>query len=160
MELNHQRLAQDAMKTLVETLETLEWTYEVDKEDPFRLETGGVGDDMPISLVVRVDPQRLALTLLSPIDVTVPEDKGAEVAFALAIINDNLAFGNFDFHMDNGSIWFRNHALFRDATVTQDLCHYLMMLSIHVVDTYNDKLLMLINGLMDLNELLAFIEED
>lgn len=144
--------AEIAFDTLCETLNEMGWTY--GKEDRFTIETGAAGDDIPMILKITIDPDRQLISLLSPFEFTVPEEKRIEVAAAICAINYMLVDGNFDYNVGNGRIIFRITSSIINSLVSKEVFKYLILVSCKTIDDYNDKLLLLSKGEITLESFL------
>lgn len=146
--------AKEVYETLCASLDDREWHYEKHEED--MVVTCGVsGDDIPMRLIIRVMPERQLVQLLSPLPFDIPEDKRVDVALALTMVNDRLANGSFDFNIENGRVVFRLTNAFMDSTLGKEVFDYIVGVSVTTVDEYNDKVMMLCKGMVELS---AFAE--
>ena len=98
--------------TLCNMLTENKWHYDED-EDNFVITCGAQGEDLPIKLTIRVDPERLLVSIISPMPFTVPEDKRIDMALAVSIANYGLVDGSFDYSFANGNIYFRMTSSFK-----------------------------------------------
>ena len=144
--------AEIAFDTLCNTLNKMDWTY--GKEDRFTIETGATGDDIPMILKITIDPDRQLISLLSPFEFTVPEEKRIDVAAAIRAINYMLVDGSFDYNVGNGRIIYRITSSIINTLVSNELFKYLILVSCKTIDDYNDKLLLLSKGEITLESFL------
>ncbi len=87
----------------------------------------------------------------------VPEDKISEMAIAVAVANNGLRDGSFDFDVSDGKILFRMTACYIDSILGKELYRMMLIVSSNTIDRYNDKFLMLSKGIVSLEQ---FIESD
>ena len=139
---------------LCRAMDETNWKY-TKKEEELRIETGVRGDDLPMYLYIDVDADRQCLRLLSPIPVTVPEDKRLDVAAAISTVNNLLVDGCFDYNILDGSIYFRMAYSYIDMTFGTEFYMYMLHCSCQIIDEYNDKFLMLAKGMLTLEQFLA-----
>ncbi len=146
--------AKEMYDTLCKALDEREWHYDKHEED--MVVTCGVsGDDIPMRLIIRIMPERQLAQVLSPLPFDIPEDKRVDVAMALTMVNDRLANGSFDFNLAEGSTVFRLTTAFMDSTLSTEVFNYMVGVTAATVDEYNDKIMMLCKGMIELS---AFAE--
>ncbi len=146
--------AKEVYDTLCKSLDEREWHYEKHEED--MVVTCGVsGDDIPMRLIIRVMPDRQLVQVLSPLPFDIPEDKRVDVAMATTMINDRLVNGSFDFNLAEGRTVFRLTTTFLESTLGVGVFHYMIGVTAATVDEYNDKIMMLCKGMIELS---AFAE--
>lgn len=150
--------AKATFDTLCNMLTETKWHYEAD-EDNFVIKCGARGEDLPIELIIKVDPERLIISLLSQLPFQVPENKRVEMALAVSIANYGLVDGSFDYNFANGSIVFRMTSSFMESLIGKELFEYMLFVSCGVVDRFNDKFLMIIKDKMTIEELIKFTKE-
>lgn len=156
-EENNIRQAKAAYDTLCEMLKEHGWHYESD-ENNFIITCAACGEDLPVEIRIQVDPERLIVTLLSPMPFLVPEEKRVEIALAVSAVNYALADGSFDYNFINGALFFRMTSSYRESLIGKDMFEYMLYVSCKTADDYNDKFLMIIKDKMTLEELVKFIE--
>ena len=91
---------------------------------------------------------------INPRDIA--EDKRVEAAIAINAINNQLANGNFDMDIGDGTVLFRVAVPFEGGMPDESI-HYLIGVACVTVDEYNDKLLMLNKGMWTLEEFIGKI---
>lgn len=152
------RQAKAAYDTLCEMLKAEDWHYKSD-DDNFTITCGARGEDLPIEVCIRVDPERLIVTLLSHMPFSIPEDKRVAIALAVSAVNYALVDGSFDYNIVDGTLLFRMTSSYRESLISTDMFKYMLYVSCKTVDDYNDKFLMVIKEKMSLEDLLKFIAE-
>ncbi|MBQ8962159.1 MAG: YbjN domain-containing protein [Ruminococcus sp.] len=150
--------AQEVFAIVKGALDDNEWTYDCD-EDKMIISCSSQGEDLPIDINIHVDADRQMIIFTSQIPVTFPEDKIVEAAVAVAEINTHLVDGSFDLNIGTGKVYFRLTGCFLDSLITRTFFDYIMITSIRTVDDFNDKLLMLAKGMMDLKEFGGLFEQ-
>lgn len=115
------------------------------------------GDDLPIEMLLAVIEKQEVIPLLSPIRPKVPEDKRIDAAVAVNVANYGIVFGSFDYDISDGELRWRAVLPYGDNGITEDQIRYLVMVSAHAIDNYNDKFMMLSKGMMKLEQ---FIEAE
>lgn len=149
--------AQKTFETFCRMMDAQNWKYAKD-EEKLMIETGARGDDLPIALRVLVDAERMLVRLYSPMDFEVAADRLVDMAMGICIINDNLVDGNFDLNVENGNIFYRMTTSFRESLISEEAFDFFLGFAIHVIDEYNDKLLMLAKGMLTPSQLLEQIK--
>ncbi len=151
-------LAQQTYKTICGCLDSIEYRYSSDSED-LVVYCDVQGDDLPVGLSLRADPERGLVMLLSRMPFTISEDKRLDAAIAVSAINDRLVAGCFDYDLMSGELYFRMTNSFIDCRLSENVIGYMLYLGCQVVDTYNDQFLMLSKGLMSLEQFLDKVAE-
>lgn len=150
--------ARAAYATLLEMLDERGWHYDRN-DDNFTISCSAKGDDLPIDIRIQVDPDRLLVVLLSQLPYTVPEDKRVDLSLAVSTVNYAIVDGSFDYSVKDGVLLFRMTSSYRESLVGKELFEYMLYVSCHTVDDYNDKFLMLIKDKMTLQDLIKSIDE-
>lgn len=158
MNLTKEEQALRAITVIENTLkEEIEWSYRKDEDDPLVIYTGVTGSDLPMPMIIRVYEDNLSASILSEVKVEANEDNVMELMVALCIINNSLTVGNFDFHLENDTVWYRVSTYFQDTEFSTAAALYLVSATVSCVEEYNDKILLLSKGLMTLKELYEFV---
>ena len=146
-------LAKETYGTLCRTLDAKNWPYTKQKEK-LMLHCGARGEDLAIDITFVLDPERMLILVMSPMPFTVPEDKRLDTAIAVSTLNNRMAHGCFDFDLDTGKMFYRMCNSFIESQIGEELFEYLLMATCGMVDKYNDKLLMLSEGKISLQQFL------
>ena len=152
------KLAAATFQNLCKAMDKDEWHYKKD-EEKLSIECGAQGDDLPIELKIHVDADRQLVILLSFLPLTFPEDKRIDGAVAASIINNRLVNGSFDYDITDGRVIFRMTATFLESVLSEEVFKYLLYSSCQIIDEYNDKLLMLAKGMMDMEKFIQMENE-
>ena len=153
---NNDLLAKSVFDTLCAALDHDSWNYKKDAEN-LRIESGARGEDLPIELNISIQPKSGAVLLLSSIPVTTPEDKRIEMAVAVAVANNGMRWGNFDYHVADGRIFFRMAGSYLGNLLGEEFFKNMLYTGCSTIDRYNDRFLMLAKGLLTLEK---FVELD
>lgn len=113
------------------------------------------GDDIPMNFVLMIDADRELVRLYSPIPVTFEPAKRVEAAIATSQINYRLADGCYELDFKTGKVGYKITSSFADSLLSQEVFEYMIGVSCHAVDEYNDKLLMLSKGMVSLDVFFA-----
>ncbi len=149
--------AQAVYKALCEMLDDREWNYQK-FEEKFAIKCGACGDDLPMTIIIEVDPERQLISLLSQMPFTVAENRRTALAIAVSQANKDLVDGNFDFNYLDGSIIFRMTSSYHESIIGKKLFDYMIMCSCFTIDEYNDKFLMVAKNDMSIEEILNYIK--
>ena len=148
---NQMAMAQQIYGTIIEMLDSINFHYDRYDEDLVIRFTVS-GDDIPMTMIFTVDPEREVVRLFSPMPFKIDEDKRTELALAVAIANYGLVNGSFDYDLSDGEIRFRCTTCYRDSVVGPNLFKYMLSISNGTTDDYNDKFMMLNKGMMTLQQ--------
>lgn len=121
----------------------------------FRMKFDYIGEDIPMSFYIFVEAGRGVIRLLSPQPIKVEEGNYAMMAQAVNAINENLVNGCFTLDTTNGMIVWRVTIPYMESLLSEQVYDYLILISLRTVDDYNDKLLLLNKGMLDLD---AFVQ--
>lgn len=150
--------AKRAHSKFCEMLDEQNWKYSRDDEK-LTVTTGATGDDLPIDIRVNVDTDKQLVTILSQLPFSVPEENRVLMAVVVNVANFTLVDGSFDYNLSNGNIIFRMTTSIRDSLVGKDVFEYMLFVTCNTVDTYNDKLLMVMKNQMSLEQFMKFAKE-
>ena len=151
---NKIELANKTFSTICLALDKENWPYQKDEQN-LRIECKAQGDDMPIELIVRVDPEGMRVTVLSHIPFVIQEDKRLEMAIAISAVNSILVDGCFDYDVTSGHIFFRMTNSFFESELGAEVFNYMLYCSCQTIDDFNDKFLMIAKGMLSLEQFLT-----
>lgn len=151
-----QKLAQNVYSNICSMFEDINFNHERDDEK-LVIRSTVHGDDIPMDMVIIVNPDAQTVSFFSPMPFKVPDDKISEMAIAVAVANNGLRNGSFDFDISDGKIIFRMTACYIDSILGKELYKMMLIVSSDTIDRYNDKFLMLSKGMVSLEQ---FIESD
>jgi hypothetical protein len=157
MEEREMKQAMAVYETICHTLESRDWKF-TREEEKLVIRCGARGEDLPMDLVIIVNPKAQVVSLFSPMPYRVKEDKRVETALAICEANNGLINGSFDFDLSNGAIHFRIVTAYRESILSEELFDYMIMISANTVDVYNDKFLMISNGMLSFEQFLEWDE--
>ena len=151
-----QKLAQNVYSNICSMFEEMNFNHERDDEN-LVIRSTVHGDDIPMDIVIIVNQDSQTVSFFSPMPFKVPDDKISEMAIAIAIANNGLRNGSFDFDISDGKILFRMTACYIDSILGKELYRMMLIVSSNTIDRYNDKFLMLSKGMISLEQ---FAESD
>ena len=142
-------------ETLCQSLDEHGWNYRKDEEN-LEIRCSARGEDLPMDIRIIVDAGRQLIILLSIMPFVTPEAKRLDTAIATSIVNNKLIDGSFDYDIASGNMVFRMTSSFIDSEIDGEVFTYMLMVSCHTIDEFNDKFFMLGKGMLPINK---FIEE-
>ena len=143
---------------LCNNLDARNWHYEKDDEK-LRITCGAQGDDLPMRLIWRVDADRQLISLMSLLPCITTPEQHEDFAVALCAVNNKLAHGCFDYDLERGGIFYRMTNSFLESDIGDDMLSYMLVASFRTIDDYNDKLTMLQQNMITLEDFLAAIAD-
>lgn len=153
-DVRKQKLAQNVYSNICSMFEEMDFNHERDDEK-LVIRSTVHGDDIPMDMVIIVNPDAQTVSFFSPMPFKVPDDKISEMAIAIAIANNGLRNGSFDFDISDGKIIFRMTACYIDSILGKELFRMMLIISSSTIDRYNDKFLMLSKGMISLEQFAA-----
>lgn len=150
--------AKAVFTTLCKALDSHGWHYEKD-EEKLQIECGAQGEDLPISVNIRIDAGRSFVILLSQLPFITPEDKRHELAAAVSIANFQMVDGSFDYDVTNGNMVFRMTSCFLENLLGEEAFTYMLFCSCQTIDAYNDKFMMLAKGLITYDQFVDSVKK-
>ena len=151
--------AKAVFESLVNHLNNIHLNFAQEElEDRFVIRFNMSGDDIPMRFFLYVNPNQRIITLHSPQPVKFPEDKLDVACKAICAINYRLSDGDFQIDIRDGEVLFNMSNSYADSLISDEVFNYMLGMSINIVDEFNDKLLMLSKGLIDLDTLLQSLK--
>lgn len=153
-ENDNMELAKAVYEDMCAEFDNRKWSYQRHDED-LVITKAVSGDDIPMEIILAVDPKRQLIRVLSRLPFVAPEDKRMDMAIAACAATYALADGSFDFDLATGKIHFRLTASFRDSKIGKTLFDYLLRCSAYTIDKYNDKFLAICKGVLSIEDFLS-----
>ncbi len=150
--------SQSVYETVCKALDANDWHYTRHDED-LTITCGARGDDLPMDIVIIVNPRAQVVSLISPMPFKVDESKRVEGALAVCVANYGMVNGTFDYDLSDGEIRFRIVSSFRESILSEEVINYMLVLAGHTVDKYNDKFLMVSKGMFTIEQFIAWENE-
>lgn len=148
--------AREIYEKFCRMLDNNSWKYTRHDED-LVITCGARGDDLPMDLIISVRESPEVVTIYSPMPYKIAEDKRVDLAMAVCAANYRMIQGSFEFDLTDGEIRYKISASYRDVEPSEAFYQYMLMLSVHVIDDYNDKFLMVEKGILPLD---TFIDKE
>ena len=148
--------AREIYYDIVGTLNAMGWRFDR-LDDKLAIKTGVKSQDLPIEFIMMVDANHQLVLLKSFLPIVVPENKLFDMAFAVCLVNGRLANGNFDFDFETRKISFRLCNSYMDSTVGQEVYRYMIGVSTHTIDDYNEKFYLLSTGKMSMDQFITLV---
>ena len=121
-----------------------------DSEEEYVIKYGMKGDDIPMDFLFLIRVDSGIIKVVSPQPVRIETEKRLEAALAICKINNEIVDGSYSMDLENGTVFYSQTTCFLGSLVSDEVFAYLLGLSGSIVDHYNDKLLMLQAGMIDL----------
>ncbi|MBR5774040.1 MAG: hypothetical protein IKY44_04225 [Clostridia bacterium] len=148
--------AQLVYNTFCSMLDSKGWKYQRHDEELVII-CGARGNDLPMQLMVIVNPRAQIVSILSPLPFKVPQEKINDMTVAVCHANYGFINGGFDLNVSDGKLRFRLATSFYDAVLGEGLLEYMIMVSCKTTDDYNDKFFAIAHGDLSVQQ---FIEDD
>ena len=158
--MDKEKLGEITYENLCKAFELMEFTFHKNDE---KLSVSCVcsGDSLRINVFIRVNPGSYCVTFYSPMPFAIKKDMAGEVCLALACINNKLKFGKFDLDIDTGGIDYNFcNYYYHDAPPAPELLKDMIIIALHTVDKYNDKLLGVNDGLLTFKDFINASDDD
>lgn len=147
--------AQTVYETICKSLDSKDWKYER-HDDNLTIVSGAQGEDLPMRMIIVVNPDAQVVSLFSPMPFNISEEKRVDAAIAVCVANYGLINGSFDYDLNDGEIRFRLVTSFRESTLSEELFMYMVLVTAKTVDDYNDKFLMVSKGMMSIKQFMEW----
>ncbi len=140
--------------SLVQYLHSIKLNFEAKElEDRYMIKFNMSGDDIPMRYFIYVNPNHQIITLHSPMPVKFAPDMIDLGCKAVCMINYRLTDGDFQIDVRDGEVLFNMSNSYAGSLISNEVFSYMLGMSINIVDEFNDKLLMLSKGMIDLDVL-------
>lgn len=153
----YRKESEQTFDTFCGLLDHIGWKYRADRNS-LGISTGASGEDLPMEIVLRFNPAIGRFFLMSQMPVTMKEEKRIDAALVVNEFNKDKKLGAFDLDFESGRIFFKVTQCFVGCRVSEELCSFLLQFSLKFIDDYNDKFLMLNNGLISTEQFLAAVK--
>ena len=153
------RQAKMVYETICSTLTARNWKF-TRHDDDLTITCGARGDDLPMDIVIIVNQTAQVVSLYSVLPFNVKENARVDAALAVCIANYGLVNGSFDYDVSDGEIRFRMVSSFRESILGEELFDYMLMCSAITIDKYNDKFLMISNGMWNIEQFIKWHNGD
>lgn len=153
--LNKKQDAKRTYTTLCTTLDNMKWKYQPDHENMV-INTSAVGDDLSIKLRFVVSADRSVMYVKSPMPYNIPENARDIIGTAVNIANYSMLNGCFEYDRKEGYLAFKMVVPFENCVISEEVCHYMVVLTCRMVDKFNDKFLAVAKGNMRMEDFEAF----
>ncbi len=145
--------AKRAYATIKKALDERKWSYEADDEQ-LSVSCSVQGQDLPIRLVLFLEPEVSMIRVFSPFSFTVPEEKRVDLAIATLIASSTMANGSLDYSLADGHITYRMAQPYQNSIIGPELIDYLVDCACSSVDVYNDQFLAITKGYLSTEDFL------
>ena len=159
--MNEEILAVNARKafdTCCAALDDMDFRYDSRPED-LVIVTGAKGDDLPMNMIIRINPETQRVVVLSKLPGEIPSSMVAEMAVAVCEINYMLVDGCFDYDIKNSALIFRMNHSFMNSELGKEAFQYMVRVSFGTIDEFNEKLAALAEGVITLEQFIQIIHK-
>lgn len=150
--LKQKKAAEAVYNTIIKYLDGADLKYEIKEApgDDYMISLNMKGDDLPVHMYIIVDADREIIMLKSLEFTTFGMDQIDLAAKAVCFLNDTIADGSYALNIEDGHIMWTATTCFRGSLIGEDTIRYLIGISVTTLDAFNDKLMMLKMGILDL----------
>lgn len=152
----YQKEAEQTFDTFCGFLDHIGWKYRGDRNS-LGITAGAAGEDIPMDIILKFNPDIGRLFLMSEMPVTMKEEKRIDAALVINEFNKDKKLGAFDLDFESGRVFFKVTQCFVGCRISEELCAFLLEFSLKYIDDYNDKFVMLNNGLISAEQFLAAV---
>ncbi len=104
------------------------------------------GKDTDMNFLFTVDASKMLITLYSLLPIQVDEDKAADVALALCVVNNSLSDGAFSLDTANLLVYYKMTSSFYNSKSNPSVYEYMLSVAADVIDDYFIRLKNLITS--------------
>ncbi len=151
--------AASLFKTLCDYLDENEWKYDK-ADDSLGIMLVTKGDDLPIPVMIRINPDLMVLSVYTTMPFEVPEDMRVPMVVAVTAATHCMIDGGFDYDVESGQILFRITSTYRDSIIGKKLIEYMLGCACVMTDEFNDKFYKMVQEKMSTGDMLDMIYEE
>lgn len=152
--MNKNFSAQDAFKVLTNYFNDNGIPYE---EDNNILSSNGYLGDIVIQFKIFIDEETKCINFLSPIPITVEEDKKVIMSVAVNYLNASILEGRFKYVIQEGMIFFEHSNVFLNSNIANETIEKILKTSLNMLNIHIDKINKFNKGIIDLNKFVELI---
>ena len=153
-----QNISQSAFEAICFAMTNLKWDYSRNSSG-LQVESRIWGNDIPMDIVVAVDAENAMIKVRSELPFEVKENENINISLAVSMINVNLEYGSFKYSSAEKKVWFAINYRFIGCEMSISVFEQILQYAVEMIDDYNDKLLLLSDSLMSLDEFSVFLTE-
>ncbi len=151
--------AASLFKTLCDYLDENTWNYKK-ADDSLGVTFGTKGDDLPIPIIIRINPELMVLSIYATMPFEIPEDMRVPMVVAVTAATHCMVDGGFDYDVKSGKILFRITSTFRESIIGKKLIEYMLGCACVMTDEFNDKFYKMVQEKMSAGEMLDMIYKE
>ena len=99
-----------------------------------------------LSFRFTINPSKMLITLYSPLPIELNNEKAADMALAVCMINSTIEDGSFCMDLINNLLYFKMTSSFYETQINDTIFEYMLSTSADIIDEYYPKLKMLAKG--------------
>ena len=151
--------AASLFKTLCDYLDENTWNY-TKSDDSLGVKLVTKGDDLPIPVFVRINPELMVLSFYSSMTFDIPEDMRLPMVVAVTAATHCMVDGGFDYDVKSGHLLFRITSTYRESIIGKKLIEYMLGCTCVMADEFNDKFYKMVQEKMSPGEMLEMIYKE
>ncbi len=140
--------AKNVYAALLEMLTDNNFHFEKDDEN-LSVKITMSGHDIGMDFKLEIDAERQLVVYTSLLPFKFKEDSIVAGAIAVCLINFSLADGSFDLDIRDGELSFKLTSSYMDSLLSKDALNYMFAMACMIVDRYNDRLVLVNEGLLN-----------
>jgi len=151
-------MGKKTFETIRKVLTDNEFKFGTDEEN-LVIETGITGEDLPMRMLIIVEPEAERVQIRIPMQFTCPKEKLAECAMLTCYVSNRLALGQYNLNVLTGDITYVNIIYYAGSLIAPEQYFHMIIGSFKAADIYNDKYMMVINNMMKVGDVINKMEK-
>lgn len=151
-------MGKKTFETIRKVLIDNEFKFSTDEEN-LVFETGATGEDLPMRMLIIVEPEAERVQIRIPMQFSCPKEKLAECAILTCYASNRLALGQYNLNVLNGDITYVNIIYYAGSLIASEQYFNMIIGSFKAADIYNDKYMMVINNMMNVVDVIEKLED-
>ncbi len=157
--MNNQERAKAAFEAITGFMDEAKLKYDCEPDKLVAFVTI-TGDDFPVTLMFSVSAEKQRVETYSQMPFEIKQDKGVDVATALAAVNSRIAYGKFCLYFDKGLCTYENSEYITGlGGFTPEYGKSLVGPAYSIIEEYNDKLYAINKGLLTVKDFTASLKK-
>lgn len=155
------KAATAVFNTITKHLDAADLKYKVLEAmgDDYMINLNMRGDDLPISLYIIVEADKELIMVKAPEYTSFSQDKIDLAAKAVCFLNDSIVDGCYVLDINDGHIMWNATSSYRGSLIGEEVISYLIGISVTTLDSYNELLMMLNMGILNLDSFCEKVKE-
>lgn len=158
-ELNRHEEALALLNAISNKLHEMHFKHDKD-ESTLSIIAVTIGDDLPFPLHMHVVEELRVISVDSMQPFSVPEKSRVDMAVAIPMVNCRIAEGSFHYDITDGTIIYHMTVPYVGTEFTEKMVTFITLVCCKTVDEYNDKLKLLADGAISIEQFADIIKSD